>query len=521
MSDLFQQIGRLWKELGTNQKASLLIAGLGIIAVIGGLLFWAGRPRMQLLYGGLDGKEMGEITKAVDGLGIKYEIRNGGSAIYVNSKEVYAARMKLAADGMPSGGGVGFEIFDSGSFGISNFVQRTNYVRAIQGELSRTINQLDGVRGSKVMIVIPESELLINGPQKKPTASVFVDTGSRALPIEAVDSIRSLVSSSVEGLNPNNVSVVDNRGNVLSEALKDDGTMGASSSQIKHRKALEDYYTQKVEGMLARVVGRENVVVRVSVGLDMETQTLREEQYDPEGQVVRKENTSENTTVSTETNPAGVVGEAANVAGGTQTPGSGSTVNNSQETQKTKESSYEINRKTIETVKAPGGIRSLTASVFLALQYANNGQGVQEPKPRTEEQINSLRKMVVNAMGVEYANDEELMKKVSIAETEFSSDGAIAVETGGGMDMGSIIDMGRNVAAVVISIVMLLFFFRLVKSSANESSSMEVLNAEQAAAANNAKDATPLISPELLNELIKQSPEKVSSALKNWAFPDN
>ncbi len=527
MGEMLDQMGRLWKELGTNQKVSLLIATVGIFVVCGALLIWASRPKLQLLYGGMDPKEMSDVTKTIDSLGIEYEIRNGGSSIYVESNQVYSARMRLASEGIPSGGGVGYEIFDSGSFGISSFVQHTNFVRAIQGELSRTINQLNGVRSSKVMIVIPENELLLSGNEKKPTASVFIDTGGKTLGLEAVDSIRSLVSNSVEGMNVNDVAVVDNRGNVLSAALKDDGHAGMTSSQIKFRKGLEDYYANKVESMLSRVVGQENVVVRVSVGLDMDMQTLVEEQYDPDTQVVRQENSQETQTISSETSKQGVVGEEANVGGGNQNSAPDDILSNSNETNKVKDTSYEINRTKIETVKSPGAIQDLSAAVFLALRFQDNGQGVLEPQPRTEDQLDTIRMMVVNALGVNYETDEELSRKVSIEESEFVTNAlAVGVAGGEGFSLPMIMDSLRSVLAILVSVVMLLFFFRMIRSAANSSASMEILPADNGGggggdqSGSNAKDVTPGISPELLNELIKQNPNKVSSALKNWAFPD-
>ena len=520
---MLDQLVRLWKELGINQRVSLVFALVGILAVIVGLLIWANRPRMQLLYGGLDSKDMADVTKSVDGMGVKYEIRNGGSSIYVDSREVYNARMQLASEGVPSGGGVGYEIFDTGSFGVSSFVQHTNFVRAIQGELARTINQLDGVRSSKVMIVIPENELLINGPEKKPTASVFVDTGSRTLGLDAVDSIRSLVSNAVEGMDPNDVAVVDNRGNVISQALYDDETVGMSSGHIKYRKSLEDYYSKKVETMLAKVVGAENVVVRVSVGLDMDMQTLVEEQFDPNTQVARKESTNENQVVSTETVQNGTVGENANVLGGNGNAAEDNVKSNSNETKKQKDTTYEISKRTVETVKNPGGIRNLNAAVFLALQFEDNGQGVLEPRPRTEEQLNRIRQMVVNALGIEYESDEELQRRVTVDESEFRVTNYLD-GTGSGAGLGGmsgILDLLKNIAAIGISIFMLLFFFRMIKNASSfGGGNMEVLPPDEEMRNGGVKDVTPTISPELLNELIKQNPDKVSSALKNWAFPD-
>jgi len=467
MNDVLSQIKRIWGEIGPSQRISLVLAGLGIVVVVVGLLTWAGRPKLQLLYGGLDAKEMSEVVQAVESLGVNYEIRNGGNTIYVDSAEVHATRMSLASDGIPTGGGVGYEIFDGGSFGISNFVQRTNYIRAIQGELMRTINQLDGVNSSKVMIVKPENELLLNGAAKKPTASVFVDTSSRQLNLEAVDSIRSLVSGAVEGLDINDVTVVDNRGNVLSASLKDEGIGGMTSSQLKYRKSLEDYYTEKVESMLGKVVGQEQVVVRVSVGLDMEVKTFVEEQVDPDTQVVRSENVTDNTTVNSETSNRSVVGEQSNVESDSGESQEDSVVSNSQETQSSRDMTYEFNKTRIETVQNAGTINDITAAVFLALQFEDAGDGVLTPQPRTQEQINRIQRMVVNALGITFETEEELNRKVTIEELEFQQTNYANVLGGGGggfSDISSILDMSKNFLAIGISAIMLLLFFRMLKN---------------------------------------------------------
>ena len=177
MAALFQQFGRIWKNLGTNQRISIVLSMMGVVAGMVGLLVWSARPSLQLLYGQLDPKDMAAVITAVEERDVTYRIGAGGSSISVPRSEVYALRMDLASKGVPSGGGVGFEIFDRGNFGISDFVQRTNYLRALQGELGRTISQLHGVRSARVMVVVPENKLLKTNENDRPTASVFVDTG--------------------------------------------------------------------------------------------------------------------------------------------------------------------------------------------------------------------------------------------------------------------------------------------------------------------------------------------------------
>ena len=182
LTQLGKQLQEIWKQLGLNQRISIVLAGLTVLAVLGGLVFWSGRADYALLYGKLDEAEAAKVVAALDDAKVPYKITRGGGSIQVPSDKVHLMRMQLAAKGIPRGEGVGFEIFDKPNFGISDFVQRANYLRAIQGELARTIGQLDGVENARVMIVVPENRLLVDN-LKKPTASVFLKVrGQSQLP---------------------------------------------------------------------------------------------------------------------------------------------------------------------------------------------------------------------------------------------------------------------------------------------------------------------------------------------------
>src|SRR3954469_3513458 len=305
MNNFAKSLVALWKELGLNQRVSLIVAAL---AVIGGLIvvvLWSRRPDMQLLYARMSEKDAAAIISHLQTLNIQHQVTSGGTAVMVPSDQVYKLRMDLASKGLPSGDGVGFEIFDKGQFGLSDFVQRTNYLRAIQGELARTITQLHGVRAARVMIVQPENRLLLTEQGVKATASVFVDVGGGRLEIDEVNAIRHLVANAVQGLATDQVAVVDNRGHTLSEELKQDPTLGTASSQIRYREQVEDYFAKKVESMLASVIGPGNAVVRVSAEIETEATTTNSERWNPDGQVVRSQTKTEDTNNTTETRAAG------------------------------------------------------------------------------------------------------------------------------------------------------------------------------------------------------------------------
>jgi flagellar M-ring protein FliF len=503
MKAFIQQLTQLWKQLGLNQRVTIAVATLGIVAGLVGLVVWSHQPDMQLLYGKLSEKDAAEVAEAVQAAAVPYELRGGGSAIYVPADQVHTLRLQLAAKGVPAGEGVGFEIFDRANFGISDFVQRTNYARALQGELSRTISQLQGVSAARVLIVVPENRLLFSDVKAKPTASVFIE-GSISTP--GVNSIRHLVANAVEGLRADDVAVVDNRGNVLTDGLKDDPQLGTASSQMKLRKSVEDYLAQKVETMLATVVGAGNAVVRVSADLDVESTTRTEEKFDPDGQVIRNEQTEEDSTLTNEVDKSegGTVGTASNVPGqpAAETAGKGGTGRNSEQTRKNKTMTYEINRTITNAVRAPGTVSRISAAVFIAAKA----------EPRAAAEIESLRKMVVNALGVKAADEKEIAKIVTLEEVAFE---AVPTVKKGAMDfvLGHA-DLLKNGLAVLVAVALVFVFLRMVKKAQPDEIPIEILSPEKVQA--EAAGAGRPVSVELLNEMIRQKPGNVGAALREW-----
>src|ERR1700677_3384399 len=248
LSQLGQQLLGIWKQLGLNQRTSIVIATAMVLVGVGTMAYWSSRTEYTLLYGNIEEAEAAKVIAALDEAKVPYQVH--GESILVPSDKVYAMRMQMAGKGIPRGEGVGFEIFDKANFGISDFVQRANYTRAVQGELARTISQLDEVESARVMIVMPENRLLIDN-ERKPTASVFVRVkGNAMLSASAVNSIRFLVANSVEGLQVNNVSVVDNQGNVLSANEEPDSAAGLSNNQLTARRNFAQSVTKKDQRML-------------------------------------------------------------------------------------------------------------------------------------------------------------------------------------------------------------------------------------------------------------------------------
>lgn len=525
MKAFAQSLLDLWKQLGLNQRVSLVVAAVGVIGGLLAVVLWSRQPDYQLLYGRLSEKDSSQIIAQLQTQGISHRIANGGSTIYVPADQVHRLRMDLAAKGMPTGDGVGFEIFDKGQFGLSDFVQRTNYLRALQGELARTIAQLDGVRAARVMIVQPENRLLVTNQGVRPTASVFVELSQSRLDPEAVNSIRNLVANAVQGLVPDQVAVVDHKGRVLSEDLKQDPTLASASSQMRYRQQVEDYLARKVESMLAPVLGAGNAVVRVSAEIETEATTLTEERYDPDGQVVRTQTQTEDASNSTEQRAGGASGVAANtpdkpVPDAAQTRGGTVTETN----RKNRTITYEINRTLTNTTRQPGTIRNLTAAVFVAQRYtapaADAAPGTPpQPQPRTPEEIDALRRIVVNALGIKSDAGQDLAELVSLQELPFLAEPVseqieqIQTET----RIQSWVDTVSTYVPMALAAVVLLVFVRMLRRQPPQPVPLELLTVPAPAEASaNGKNGHSVLTADMLNELIRKKPANVGNALRDY-----
>lgn len=515
MKNVLQSFLALWKELGLNQRVSLAIAGCVVVAGLVALVVWSRRPDMQLLYGRLSEKDAAAIISQLQSQNIPHRVSNGGSTVYVPSDQVYRLRMELASKGVPTGDGVGFEIFDKGQFGLSDFVQRTNYLRALQGELARTIAQLEGVRSARVMIVQPENRLLLTDQNVKPTASVFVELAGSRLDQDGVNSIRHLVANAVQGLAVDSVAVVDQRGRVLSEELRQDPTLGNASSQMKYRQQVEDYFSKKVESMLVPVVGANNAIVRVSAEIETEATTTMQERFDPEGQVVRSQTLSEDVSNSSEGNrPGGNVGITSNTPDKSATNETARPGTSTESNRKNRTTSYEIGRSVTNVTRQPGTVRSLTASVFVA----ERGVGADgKPMKRTAEELQALRQVVINALGVKPVAGQSTDAMVSLQEMAFQVEPVskqiqqIQTET----RVQGWLETASRYVAVLIAAIVLFVFWKMLKKQKLEPVPMELLS-EPPDATKRALQTNGTLSPELLTELIRQKPANIGTALRDW-----
>jgi len=538
---LLTQLRAIWNELGASQRISVAAATFVLVAGLAALAFWSSRTDYGLLYGGLSGSEAAKVIAALDDAKVPYKVGAGGGSILVPQDKVYTMRMQMAGRGIPQGDGVGFEIFDKPNFGISDFVQRANYIRAVQGELSRTINQINEIESARVMIVLPENRLLLD-KNKYPTASVFVHVrGNSQLPPQSINSIRFLVANSVEGLKPNHVSVVDNLGNVLSENADDDSMAGVSSSQLGARRNLEQYLAKKAQDMLEKVLGPGQAIVRVSAEINYDTMTTTQEKYDPDGQVIRTQTKNDENTDTTSANSATPVGISANTSTSTNTQTAGAApVNNTNHRMTTSTVEYEVGKTTSSQMQAVGGIKRLSASVTIAAQMEGTGAN-RKAVNRTPEQILKLRGIAASAVGVDATRGDVITLEELSFNDQFATDITRELEQQQKHDLWW--NLIRNLTYPALGLVALLVLLRLFKSTPVQDIPIGIpvgrlMNGYKTNGNGNGnenghgnghgngyalrpaefsmKTQPGVVTVDVLNRLIKENPSNMTQAIRSW-----
>ena len=539
IAQIGQQLRGIWKQLGLNQRVTVVVAAVAVLAGLGALTFWSSRVDYTLLYGRLDEAEAAKVIAALDEAKIPYTTGRGGGAIMVPADKVYTVRMQLASKGIPRGEGVGFEIFDKPNFGISDFVQRANYVRAVQGELARTIAQVDAVDSARVMIVIPETRLVVEG-QRKPTASVFVRVrGNSVLPSQTVNAIRFLVANAVEGLQANSVTVVDNQGNVLSENNENDTLAGLTTTQLGARRNLEQYMAKKAEDMLDKVLGPGQSVVRVSAEINFDSLQRTEEKFDPDGQVVRTATVNdENTDTTSATANGGAPGTSTNSADTNRvalTP-----LNKSNMRKKVTNNQYEINKTMSTLVQTAGGLKRLSAAVFVAAQMTGTGTN-RVAAPRSAEEMQRLRRVVQGALGIQDSPDGLRKDEITIEEMPFNDQ--VAQEMTRQFDQQQTRqfwwDTARNALYPVLALAIIGLFWRTLKKTPMESIPLGLPVGDYRVGANgngnghaNGNGRTngngngngyrtgdgglQVVTVDVLNQLIRENPDNMTQAIRTW-----
>lgn len=360
-------------------------------------------PDMALLYSDLDVRDSGSVAQLLEEAQIPYRSDAGGTTLMVPSSEVDRARLLAAEQGLPNGGSIGYELFDqSDGFGTTNFMQNLNRVRALEGELARTIGTINGVRQARVHLVLPERQLF-SREADEPRASVFLRLDRASLGGEQVQSIQFLVAAAVSRLDPQNISIVDDRGNLLARGVGSDDTAYLMENNDELQRQTEARLTRTVEDLLAGILGFGKVRAQVSVDMDFDRVNLTEERFDPEGSVLRS---SQFITEESQSNEAGGVdpvtvasnlpeqdGEAS--GGGL---GGASASDSSERTEEV--NNFEVSRVVQNTVRDSGIVRRLSVAVLVDGTYRTDPEtGETEYVARTPEELAELEALVRAAVG--------------------------------------------------------------------------------------------------------------------------
>ncbi|MBA3006117.1 MAG: flagellar M-ring protein FliF [Proteobacteria bacterium] len=385
----------LISEWPLSRKIALGAVALISIALFAVIIIQSQTATQQLLYANLGEADAGSVVNWLKGQKIPYQLKNDGKNIWVPADKLYETRLELAASGLPSGGGVGFEIFDKQSFALTDFVQKVNYTRALQGELSRTITSLAPVESTRVHLALPEKRLFEN-QQKAATASVIVTLmAGRTLDKDQVQGIIHLVAGSVTGMNPENVKIIDASGKVLNGNEKDNSDQSVSLDMLAFQQEVEHRMETRALELLDKALGVDNSMVRVTATLDFAKVEKTQELFDADDPVIRSEQMQQEESGGKTS--GGVPGVESNLQGNTADKTS-STPTASKTSRTT---NYEISKTISKTVTPVGGVTKLSVSILVAdKSIPGKDKEPATSQPRTEEELKSLETMVSSALGL-------------------------------------------------------------------------------------------------------------------------
>ncbi len=388
--DLVQE----WPMAKKISTAAVLIISIVLFAF---LIIQARTADQQLLYANLALSDASSVTAWLKNQKIDYSLKNGGKDIWVPADQIYQTRLDLAANGLPSGGDVGFEVFDKQNFALTDYVQKVNYTRALQGELARTISSLAPVESTRVHLALPEKRLFKN-QQKDGTASVIVTlVPGQNLDQTQVQGIIHLVAGSVTGMAPDNVKIIDSNGVVLEGQKKTSKDDILSADMLAFQREVEHRMEIRAQDLLDKTMGPDNAMVRVSATLDFAKVEKTEEFFDGEEPVVRSEQVSQETSGTT--TAGGVPGVQSNLQGNAAGAGQGTTPSSTNKN--TKLTNYEISKTISKIVNPVGNITALSVSVLVADKIKLDADGkVESTTPRSAEELKSIENMVASAIGL-------------------------------------------------------------------------------------------------------------------------
>jgi flagellar M-ring protein FliF len=451
------------QRFGIGRMAAILGLAAGLAAVLAAVFMNLGQPK-ALLYSNLDLKEAGTITAALDQAGIKYEVKGDGSTIMVPRDEVASTRLMLSGKGLPTAGSVGYEIFDeANTLGQTDFVQQLNRQRALEGELARTIRALDGITSARVHLVLPKRQLF-EEEAELPSAAVSIGVGGREPSGDQVRAMQNLVAGAVPNLKPDRVTVVDQHAKTLSG-----GEVGMAAESDSRKSEVESRIAKQVKTLVEGVVGTGRARVNVSADVELARVTVQQETFDPDGQVVRSESTTDENSRERDASGSGQASVAANI------PGAGSpdeSSNSSSTGRQESTTNYEISKTVRTEVQEPGTIKRLSVAVAVDGVTAAGKDGKPGSyTPRSAEEMQRIEQLVRTAVGFNADRGDQVSVINVHFPTEADAEGVTASNPLMGFDKNDIMRSAELAVLAVVGILMIFFVARPLLGGATGASS--------------------------------------------------
>lgn len=443
------------------------------LALIGFFLFVTLRlssPQMALLYSDLDSKDAGAITAKLDAAQVPYQVSSDGSRIMVPADEVGKLRMTMAQAGLPNGGSIGYEIFDKPQgLGTTAFIESINQLRALEGELARTISTLDQIQQARVQLVLPKRELFSQQEQTA-TASVFVKLRpGKQLGAEQIAAIRQFVAAAVPKLNPNRIAIIDDRGNLLARGDGASADDAMTSTADEKRLAYQRHLADGIEALLAKTLGYGKVRAEVTADLDFDQVTTNSETFNPDSQVVRSTQSVNDKNQSTDQLGANAVTVNTNLPNNQgSTANSGTTGSNSSHAEET--TNYEIDKTVTNHVRALGQVRRLSVAVLVDGTYAPGKDGKPVYTPRPPQEMAQIKTLVESAIGYD-ATRGDTVDVVNMRFAPPEDAGMTSAEAGGlfGLSKADIVRIAEIVVLGIVAVLVMLLVVRPLLNRALES----------------------------------------------------
>ena len=457
-----------------GRKFLQMLAIAAVIAIMAGVWMWGQQPDYRVLFSNFSDRDGGAIVASLQQMNVPYKFAEGGGAILVPANQVYEARLKLASQGLPKGGNVGFELMENQKLGVSQFLEQVNFQRALEGELARSIESISTVQSARVLLALPKASVFVR-EQQKPTASVLLNLQpGRILDRQQVSAVVHLVASSVPELLTKNVTVVDQNGNLLSDTSSGPGANGLDPSQLKYIHELQSNIAKRVESIIAPIVGAQNVHAEATADVDFSNTEQAAETYKPnqtpDAAAIRSQQTSE-TLNGGSANATGVPGALSNqppapataplTAPAANTPAPGAApATPATNTQKESTVNYELD-KTVRYVQQPmGGLKRLSVAVVVNYRNTVDKSGKVISRPLSAAEKTQITDLVKEAMGYNQQRGDTL----NVVNSPFAGAEKEVIPEMPLWKQPENIQLAKDIGKYLIAIAVLLYlFFRVLK----------------------------------------------------------